>query len=291
MPDDPLVSVVMPSYNRSATLPAAIESVLSQTYDNIELLVVDDGSTDDSVEIVSRLAATQRRVRLLRHDTNRGAQAARNTGIRAALGEWVAFLDSDDRYLPDSVERRLETVLRDGRSAVHGECLAHSSEGERLFGIPAMSGDIREALLERPGPAFPALLVRAQVLTAIGGLDESLVAYQEWDTSIRLSNLTEFSFLPEPTFIYDLRGLDTISRDARRSVQGYEQVVRKHLRAILRAGGPSLVAVHLRESARQLRIGGSRVRALQRLLLSAIVWPFAARDLARAARSLVRGTY
>ena len=152
-----------------------------------------------------------------------------------------------------------------------------------------MAGDIRRPVLERPGPMFQALLVRATVIRAMGPLDESLVAYQEWDTAIRLSELTQFSYLAEPTFVYDLRGCDTISRDARRSVRGYEQVVRRHGREMLRSGGLRIIAAHLREAARQHARVGSRAKALSRLLLAGAAWPFAARQLAGVAVSLVEG--
>src|SRR5262245_38190413 len=103
----PLISVVIPVYNRARIIARALKSVQEQTHQNWEAIVVDDGSTDDTVEIVTDLAQLDNRIRVIRQDKNRGAQAARNVGIRAARGEWVAFLDSDDLYLPNSLEVRL----------------------------------------------------------------------------------------------------------------------------------------------------------------------------------------
>ena len=282
MTDGPLVSVVIPSFNRSAKLADAIESVRLQTHTNIEILVVDDGSTDNSYEIANRLTAVEPRLRVVRHDANVGAQAARNTGIQRASGDWVAFLDSDDTYLPFSVERRLETALRAGTAAVHGDCLALRPGGiVETFGVPSMKGDIRSAILANPGPAFPALLVRRECFDAIGDPDESIVAYQEWDTAIRLAFVTRFGFVPEPTFVWDQRGSDTISRDLQRSVVGYEQVVRKHLQSILRYGGPRVLASHLREAADQRRAAGHPSKAMARYALSLFVWPLGFMSLGR----------
>jgi glycosyltransferase involved in cell wall biosynthesis len=288
MPDGPLVSVVIPSFNRSARLERAIDSVLAQTYRRLEVLVVDDGSTDDSWDLVTRLSAKEPRIHVLRHHANRGAQAARNTGITAAKGDWVAFLDSDDRYLPDSIERRLETALRTGTSLVHSECLVERADGVmEPFGIPPMTGDIRAAVLSTPGPVFQALLVRARCLSAIGGLDESIVAYQEWDTAIRLSFVSRFSFVSAPTFVYNTTSADGLSRNRDLSATGYEQVLLKHARQILRMGGPALVAKHLRETARQRRIAGQPLGSAVRLALGVMAWPFEIRAILRSARTLI----
>ncbi|MFC6990634.1 glycosyltransferase family 2 protein [Haladaptatus sp. GCM10025707] len=94
----PTVSVVIPTYNRSEEVTHAIDSVLAQTYDDFELLVVDDGSTDDTEEVVT--SYDDDRVKFIEHEENQGAPAARNTGIEHAEGEYVAFLDSDDEWLP-----------------------------------------------------------------------------------------------------------------------------------------------------------------------------------------------
>src|SRR5512138_1185650 len=95
----PLVSVVIPTYNRAPLLERAIHSVLSQTYTNLEVIVIDDASTDDTQDRIKNLQLADIRIQYIRHDRNRGSQAARNTGIHAAKGKYVAFLDSDDEWL------------------------------------------------------------------------------------------------------------------------------------------------------------------------------------------------
>src|SRR6478736_3287941 len=95
-------SVVIPTYNRASTLPRAIRSVLEQTYADVELVIVDDGSTDDTAEVVGAFADA--RITYLRQ-TNRGVSAARNAGAAAATGDFIVFLDSDDQLLPEAVQR------------------------------------------------------------------------------------------------------------------------------------------------------------------------------------------
>ena len=99
-----LVSVVIPTYDRAELLPRAVRSVLAQTYQNMEIIIVDDGSRDNTQEVVKSFSDP--RVRYVRHDTNRGVSAARNTGIKNSRGEFIGLLDSDDEYFFEEVDYR-----------------------------------------------------------------------------------------------------------------------------------------------------------------------------------------
>ena len=101
-PVDPLVSVVIPAFNRERVIGKAIKSVLAQTFQDFEIIVVDDGSRDETAKNAIKFACCEPRVRVIRFETNQGAQAARNAGARAARGKWLSFLDSDDEWLPEA---------------------------------------------------------------------------------------------------------------------------------------------------------------------------------------------
>ena len=268
-----MITVVIPAYNRAGTIGAAIESVCRQTHTNWETVVVDDGSTDDTPQIVRRLAAADRRIRLVQHDTNRGAQAARNTGIREARSDWIAFLDSDDQLLADSLEVRLETALREKVLVVHSDYyILEEGEPRRLWGARPLAGNVYRELLERQGPMFQGLLVRKEALEKIGWLDESIGRYQEWETSIRLAEHYRFAFVPTPTFVYDCRGEDALSKNASTTGPGYQRVVRKHFWAILRHGGPRCMAGHYRMAASRYFLGGQRAAGIRCRVLFVLWW-------------------
>ena len=118
--DPPPVSVVLPAYNRAGAIRGAVESVLRQSFTNFELIVVDDCSTDATAAEVAEIADP--RVRLIRHAENRGASAARNTGIREARGPWVAFQDSDDEWLPLKLEKQMARLMAPGAEYVAAYC-------------------------------------------------------------------------------------------------------------------------------------------------------------------------
>jgi len=218
----PLITVVVPAYNRAAMINDCVRSVQAQTYPRWELIVVDDGSRDGTPEVVARLAQEDPRIRLIRQPRNGGAQAARNAGIRNANGEWVAFLDSDDQYLPDSLERRLSLAKAEDVSVVHSECYIIEPGGaKKVYLVPPVTGAAYSTLLSHEGPLYQGLLVRKGALEKIGYLDESITAFQEWDTSLRLAKYYRFAFEKTPTFVYDCRFDDTMSKDPRRGGRGY----------------------------------------------------------------------
>jgi glycosyltransferase involved in cell wall biosynthesis len=251
------ITVVIPAFNRADTIGAALESVQAQTYPHWEAIVVDDGSTDTTAQVAERMARQDPRIRLLRQDRNRGAQAARNAAIRAARGKWICFLDSDDRFLPDSIERRLRVARETNVSVVHSNCYVLMRDAPlSLYCVNPVEGRTYRRLLEAEGPVFPGILVTREALERIGYLDETIVSFQEWDTAIRLAKHYEFGFEPEPTFIYDTRGGERISKDFLSSARGYLQILHKHFIAMLWYGGPRVIASHYQTAAwRCARVG------------------------------------
>jgi glycosyltransferase involved in cell wall biosynthesis len=265
-----LVSVVIPAWNREHSLRRAVASVQEQSYGNCEILIVDDASTDATPHVASALGAGDKRIRLLIQPRRRGAQSARNVGIVAARGTWIAFLDSDDWWLRDSLERRLHIARTTDREVVHSECdvLRKGTEVCVPFGVEAIEGRVYRLLLRQPGPMFQSLLVTRRALSRMGLLDETIVAYQEWDTAIRLARFRRFAFVPEPTFVYDCRYDQTISKNLLQGARGYEQIVWKHRWQILSRIGPRALADHYRSLSSSYQQAGDDLNADRCLRLS-----------------------
>ena len=266
-----LVSVVIPVYNRPQKILEAVQSVQAQTVSDWEMVLVDDGSKDDTPQVLRELEKRDRRIRAVFQE-NRGAQAARNAGIRAARGEWVAFLDSDDTWMSRSLELRLAKAAAEKISVVYSTGTIVLSDGTKEPYRPqGPSGYIYRDVLNSEGPMFQTLLVRKTALERIGLLDERIVSFQEWDTSIQLARHFHFSFIPEPTYVYDCRGTDVISKQFRRAAIGYEQVVRKNLWPMLLYLGPTGLARHC-ESAALWYEKAEDVAAARRCRLARRLW-------------------
>lgn len=195
----PTVSVIIPVYNRASTIRRAIESVLSQTHQSFEIIVVDDGSTDGTAEVVGAIA--DQRVTLIRHDRRRGGSAARNTGIRAGSAPFVAFLDSDDEWLAPKLERQLEIFERSG------EDLALVYTGAQWLYPDGTVDNVFARRYADPGRRLLTVniigetsvgMVRRTAMNEIGGFDESLPSSQDMDVWLRLCERFKAGVVAEP---------------------------------------------------------------------------------------------
>lgn len=247
------VSVVIPAYNRAATILPCLQSVLRQTVSPLEVIVVDDCSTDRTAEVVGSLSDF--RVRCLVQPKNAGAQAARNRGIREAKGEWIAFQDSDDEWLPEKMEKQiaaLAAVKFDPWTVVHGNAIWRDCSSGRTLAveIPLVEGEESYAqVLSYPAPLFPTILASKVALEKIGYLDENVKTYQEWDTSIRLAKYCRFFYLRDPLFIYNLHEGETISKNKNKDVDGYDFIISKHRDEIISVCGREAMDRHYRNLA------------------------------------------
>jgi glycosyltransferase involved in cell wall biosynthesis len=195
MTSAPIASVVIPAYNRAGTINRAIQSVLAQTFEDYELIVVDDGSSDTTRQIVQSIKDD--RVKMIIHERNSGAAAARNTGMQAARGKYIAWLDSDDEWLPQKMEAQLDT-LRKAPSQFKACYTAYERVEKDLtvVYIPRTNEARSVYLTCDLGPGSTLMFERA-VLDKIGFLDETLKRYEDAEWLLRY-----FSY-------YMLIGLDT----------------------------------------------------------------------------------
>lgn len=181
------VTVVIPTYERPSFLDGAIQTALGQSYEDLDVVVVDDGSEKRYAEkIVAEYPDT---VSCVRHDENQGLSAARNTGVTASTGKYVAFLDDDDRWHREKIRRQVIAIERDPEAAI-ATCLvaAITPDNEVVhceFGAP--SGDCSAAMLRGNKIGTPSrVLIRRSSFDAIGGFDESLPTKQDWDFYLRM---------------------------------------------------------------------------------------------------------
>lgn len=194
-PTSPQVSVVIPAYNRAGTLERAITSVLSQTFPDLECIVVDDGSTDQTVALVE--GVQDPRLRLLRLPVNKGGSHARNVGIQAARGELLAFLDSDDEWLPQMLERLVVRLreCEDARTTVaYCRCEVRDALTMRMWRQPRVvyGGDVFRYLLGgwQP-PTLSVFLMKRTSMLTVGGFDESLPSAQDYSVWLMLAEASQ----------------------------------------------------------------------------------------------------
>lgn len=246
---EPIVSVIIPTYNREDTIEQAVRSVLKQTYQDLEVIVVDDGSSDYTSKLMENLLNEDPRVRYLRNESNRGPQAARNTGIQEALGQYIAFLDSDNEWLPQKLELQMN-LFKDSTSTcgVIYTGFQYEYDDGRLprYIKPCFRGNIYRDSLQRWIADTSTIVVRKDIIVRAGLFDERIRAYQEWDLCIRLAKYTEFDFVDDTLVIYRVfRHIQTISKDSLTSIKGYLDVVSIHRDEIVEKLGRDILSKHL----------------------------------------------
>jgi glycosyltransferase involved in cell wall biosynthesis len=263
------VSVVIPTFNRSATIAAAIESVLQQTYHDIEVIVVDDGSTDGTPEVLRRFGDHVRVVR----QANAGPSSARNRGVAIARGCLLAFLDSDDVWLPEKIERQVALLSRGGDAICCCVCNATlmgvSGIDGTSFKVAGVSTSIKSGYWKNPSQVLATrfllfnqvMMVRRDAMQKIGGFRDDLWLLEDYDLALRLSLFGAWGIISEPLVIkhnetvgIGVQGMN----DHCRSLRAQEKVLRSFL---------SLQALKDKQTKRlitwTLRFIGMEIRARQ----------------------------
>ncbi|MFC6838525.1 glycosyltransferase family 2 protein [Halomarina ordinaria] len=288
----PLVSVVVPTYGRPKYLSDAAQSVLDQTHDRVELIIVDDHSPEPVGPLLSDLdVGPAASVTCIRHEENTGANGARNTGIRAADGAFVAFIDDDDTWHETKLERQLDRfadpevgLVYTGQRYVTGDRVNHVLR-------PSVRGDVTEALLTgAPFGTFSTLMVRASVVDDVGLLDERFPCWQDREWPIRLSTACRVEAVDDPLVDHRMADHDQISDDleAKRDVayplfvETFRPLAAEYGRTTVRKMVASRASVVATSALKVGRYGDARRFALRALR----AWPLSAQPYLTFALSL-----
>ena len=299
------VSVIIPVYNVEKYVAEAINSVLAQTYTNFEIIIIDDGSTDRSKEICQQF--TDFRIKII-HQQNRGLAGARNTGIRHAQGEYLAFLDSDDLWLPEKLEKHvdhLENSLNVGVSFSRSAFIDQNGKSLGLYLLTEMDGeiDLHRMFCRCPVGNGSTVVIRKEVFEAIrfqdnlhGSIedfyfDESFRRSEDFECWLRIAIKTNWRFegIPEALTLYRVN-LDSLSADLWKQLESWEQVMEK-----TRSYAPEQVERFLKPAkaynyrylahrAVMLRANSIAVKFINRALITC--WPIVLEEPGRTLRTL-----
>lgn len=199
----PTVSVVVAAYNMGHYVETAVRSVLEQSVPDLEVIVVDDGSTDNTASVVESFVDDPR-VHLIRQE-NAGQPRAKNAGLRAARGRFIAFCDADDLWVKDKLEKQLPAFDSDVRiGVVYSQVATIDPDGKRTGDITGdgPSGDVVDELFIKNFVPFGSAIIRKEVLDTLGLFDEDLAMGIDWDLWLRVAVHWEFLFVREPLYLY-----------------------------------------------------------------------------------------
>lgn len=230
MNNSPKVSVIIPTYNRAHLIERSINSVLQQTYDDLELIVVDDASTDNTSSVISKI--TDKRLRYFRNEKNIGPSKSRNKGIELAKGELIAFHDSDDEWCEDKLEKQINLLNNSSFEVAAVYCgmeFFNFETGEKI-GEDLREVNFREVFkngLHFLTPANVTVMIKKEVLNEVGKFDERLHAMEDTELAIRVSKKYSYGFVKEP-LVKVTRNHNQLTANAKNYTEAKEFIYEKH---------------------------------------------------------------
>jgi len=251
----PLVSIVLPTYNRANLLERALRSIINQTYSNFEVIVVDDCSKDATEHVVRSFH--DERIRYIRHEKNMGAVTARNTGINAGRGEYIAFQDSDDEWLSTKLEKQVNAFnFGPPDLGVVYTSFWLIDQGKKILiprsDVKQTEGKIHTALLEKNFVNTPTTVVRKECFEKVG-VFENLPRLQEWGLWLKISKHYHFRHINEP-LVNAYRQPDSISRNMNAFITARKIILKKYFSELSRT--PKLLSQHYFEIGYALCLNG-----------------------------------
>ena len=271
----PKVSVIIPAYNRAYLVSRAIQSVLNQTYKDFEVIIVDDGSTDNTEEVVKGF--DDKKVRYIKHERNKGVAATRNTGIKATRSKYIAFQDSDDEWLPEKLEKQMAGF----RNASSNIGVVYTGflriEGDKKTYVPSpevtqKEGDIHNSLLRGNFVTPQAAVVKRECFEKAGMFDEGISGLEDWELWLRISKYYHFKCIDEPLIIVYSGTLGSLLANQGALARGYELILKKHCGDI-KEKSRKLLASHYIAVGNNLRLSGEFKQGRKYLLKAAKAYP------------------
>lgn len=225
-----MITVVIPTFNRENTIKRCIKSVLNQTYNDIEVIVVDDNSTDNTFKIISQMA--DNRIRYHRNKKNVGACASRNLGISMAKGDYIAFQDSDDEWLPEKLKKQISYLLNQNCDLVFCSLFRISVENKEIYPpyTPCNNSKLYEQLLFENCVGTVTLLGKRVVFENIK-FDERMPRFQDWELMLRISRVYDVKYLNE-TLVNSYIQKDSISVNPELAITGLKIIYDIHKESI-----------------------------------------------------------
>lgn len=282
----PKVSVIIPTHNRASLVGRAVQSALAQTHGDLEVLITDDASKDGTRDVVARIRDA--RVKYFHHEVNRGVSAARNTAIAQASGEYIAFLDDDDEWLPEKLQRQLDR-FETATASVGLICCGHYEvdAANRITAevIPAERGWVFERLLTQGWFNHTStILVRAECFAGVGLFDVTYRYLEDFDMWLRIATEYEFEFVEAPLARLHFQP-DGLSRNYEEMIAGNEAHLVKYVEFFEK--NPAVFKERLQKLGSYYCVAGDAKRGRQVFRKAIAHRPFAVKSYLGAALSMM----
>lgn len=226
------ISVIIPTHNRGNLIGRAIDSVLNQNLEDLEIIVVSDGSTDETDLIMEKYIDKDSRIKYIKYFPSRGANYARNKGVKESTGKYIAFLDDDDEWMPNKLEKQLKKFQEDNLIGLvyTGVKVIYVNEAVEYSSLPREKGDLsKKIFLKNLIGTTSTVMINKELFNSVGGFDEQLPALQDYDLWIRICQVSKVSYVDECLLkYYNFRGDKQISASVEKYIIALELINEKY---------------------------------------------------------------
>lgn len=270
----PDISIIVPTYNRAGMIHRAIESIKVQTFNDWELIVVDDASTDNTEEIIRTYVKNDQRIRYLKHEKNKGGSVARNSGIQISKGSYIAFLDDDDRWHPEKLRLQYDYLQNYPETGLiySGFCYVDYETDKIIKRVrPRYQGNVSSIILKTNIIGSPTPLIRSECFQRAGLFDDQLTSCQDWDMWIRISQYYSFAYFKECLAEVTMHGRQ-ISSNLSSKIDSRNKLLDKYFYFIEKK--PSILSYHYKRLALLHAIGHSPIQTIKYLTRAFLLQPY-----------------
>ena len=245
------VSIILPTYNRCKILNKTIENVLKQTFDNFELIVINDASVDDTVKIVKKCQIIDSRIKLINNVNNQGCAKSRKIGCENAKYNYLVFIDDDDKWDKNKLEKQIKVMKDKKVDVVISDYFVDEGGFKKYKSMKNFYINFKYQILRNPGPFFQSILIKKECFELIeNAFDDKSIPSEDWNFFIELSKVNpKFGYVNEALFTWNLHK-DSQSSDISKEANALTYIVNKHFNYIRDAHGTIVVSNHYRRIAR-----------------------------------------
>ena len=246
-----MISIILPTFNRDNLITFSIECVLSQSFIEYELIIVNDCSSDNTENIIRNYCNKDQRIKYIKNTTNLGCASSREIGYKISQGSILVFLDDDDWWPPDKLMKQYNALIRDDYDMIISDYQIKQNDDLIYKNMQDFADKFKNEILKRPGPFFQSIMIKKNVLNKMPLVfDKKAVPSEDWDFFIQLSKLNlKIGYVPEPLFTWNIQH-DSQSLNLENEAKALSYIVSKHYDEIKKIHGIRGLSAHYRRIAR-----------------------------------------
>ena len=245
------ISIILPTFNRSSILKKTIKNIQNQTFEDYELIIINDASNDETVSVVNQFIAEDNRIKLINNKENLGCARSRKLGLNASAGKMIVLIDDDDHWDNNKLKKQYNSIISNDSDMVISDYYIDNHKSKIYKKMDVFSDNFKSEILKRPGPFFQSIMIKKNIIDKVHTpFNPQSVPSEDWNFFIELSKLNpSISYINEPLFTWNIHN-NNQSLNFTKEATALEYIINKHYSYIKKEQGNKIIANHYRSIAR-----------------------------------------